>query len=513
MEPSNQPAPAAPAPAGKPKEPLVIIGGAVLLVAVIGGVLWWKYPRKPEEQTKPPDRTVASKKYIEPPEAVEKIEQAPKKKPGGNGNSFLEDFGKDPTSEVETGTVLSNDELERRFQAIVHDREAHDAYVAKIRSWKSPVEKAKLKEAELEMQRMTSALEKQYDSLDKELGKARKARPNDVIPSWLTGELLIEIGSEPETILLHLEKALKGGLVRSRLYASMARALIETNRFEKAHDVSLQSLEKDPQDRYVWKAYQLTTFNLERFAEFAKKLDSTFPKEKPEWVQRMAKQVDEMNAKWQAEEKLRATEKKADDLPRVRITVQHRRFLRGPDGASLGKIETTGTEEFIVELFEDQAPATVANFISLVESKAYDGTRFHLAVSAVMAVGGDLQSKKGDPADDGDGGPGYVIPDEFGSPKARCHFRGSLSMVNFERPKTAGSQFFITLVPRPEFDGRHTVFGRVIRGMEAVDNITRGRTNTSIGFFGLLVPGDLLLRAEVLRKRDHEYRVIKEKAE
>ncbi len=513
MESSSQPTPSVSAPSGRPRQPLVIIGGAVLLVAVIGGVLWWKFPSKPEEDPRPPDRKVAVKKTIEPAEQVEKIEQAPKKKAAGNGNSFLEDFGKDPATEVDAGTVLSNEELEKRFQAIVHDREVHDAYVAKIRSWKSPVVKEKIKEAEAEIQRMTSALEKQYETLDKELGKARKARPNDAIPAWLTGELLIEIGSEPETILLHLEKALKGGVARSRLYASLARARIETNQFQKAYELSLQALDKDPQDRYVWKAFQLTTFNLERFAEFAKKLDSSFPKEKPEWALRMGKQADEMYGKWQQEGALRAAEKKADDLPRVRITVEHRRFLRGSDGASLGKIEKTGVEEFIVELFEDQAPATVANFISLVESKAYDGTRFHLAVSAVMAVGGDLHSKTGDPAEDGDGGPGYVIPDEFGLPKARNHFRGSLSMVNFERPKTAGSQFFITLVPRPEFDGKHTVFGRVIRGMEAVDNITRGRTNNQIGFFGLLIPGDLLLRAEVLRKRNHEYKVIKEKAE
>ena len=74
---------------------------------------------------------------------------------------------------------------------------------------------------------------------------------------------------------------------------------------------------------------------------------------------------------------------------------------------------------------------------------------------------------------------------------------------------TAGSQFFISLIAQPELRGRVTVFGRVIRGQEVADQITRGRTNRSVGSFGKIIPGDLLVRAEVIRKRSHPYLVRK----
>jgi cyclophilin family peptidyl-prolyl cis-trans isomerase len=82
-------------------------------------------------------------------------------------------------------------------------------------------------------------------------------------------------------------------------------------------------------------------------------------------------------------------------------------------------------------------------------------------------------------------------------------------MVN-TGPHSAGSQFFITLVPKHEMDGLFTVFGRVIKGIDVVDSITRGRTNPQVGRFGQIIPGDLLVHAVVLRKRPHAYPVTKE---
>ena len=76
-------------------------------------------------------------------------------------------------------------------------------------------------------------------------------------------------------------------------------------------------------------------------------------------------------------------------------------------------------------------------------------------------------------------------------------------------PGKAGSQFFITLVAAPEFDGNSTAFGRVIRGQEVLDQVTEGRTNHEVGEFGKIIPGDLIVRAEVIRKRPHAYVVSK----
>ena len=125
-----------------------------------------------------------------------------------------------------------------------------------------------------------------------------------------------------------------------------------------------------------------------------------------------------------------------------------------------------------------------------------------------MVVGGDPNTKNADPADDGLGGPGYVIPDEFNLPGARSHFRGTISTVQ-NGPRKSGSQFFVTLVASPEFDGNSTAFGRVIQGQEVLDQVTEGRTNREVGQFGKIIPGDRIVHAEVIRKRPHAYLVTK----
>ncbi len=123
-----------------------------------------------------------------------------------------------------------------------------------------------------------------------------------------------------------------------------------------------------------------------------------------------------------------------------------------------------------VELFEDRAPGTTGNFIELAEKGFYDGVIFHRVIEGFMIQGGD-------PEGSGRGGPGYTIPDEF-HPELRHDGKGILSMAN-AGPDTGGSQFFITLAPTPWLDDRHAVFGRVIEGMEVVDEI--GSVDTGAG--------------------------------
>lgn len=194
---------------------------------------------------------------------------------------------------------------------------------------------------------------------------------------------------------------------------------------------------------------------------------------------------------WQREEKLRETDAKAD-LPQVRL-----RTNRG---------------DLVVELFEDQAPNTVANFLSLVERGFYNGLTFHRVIEGFMAQGGC-------PKGDGTGGPGYAIACECYQRNRRQHFRGVLSMAHAGRD-TGGSQFFITFVPTPHLDSRidpqtgqpeidpktgqpsvgHTVFGRVIEGIEVLAKLQRrSPTNPEAP------PADKILKAVVLRKRNHPY--------
>ena len=115
-----------------------------------------------------------------------------------------------------------------------------------------------------------------------------------------------------------------------------------------------------------------------------------------------------------------------------------------------------------VELFDEDAPKTVENFLTLARQRFYDGVVFHRVIPGFMIQGGD-------PTGTGTGGPGYTFEDEINAHRVE---RGALAMAN-AGPNTNGSQFFIvTAESAPWLDGKHTVFGRVTRGMEIVDAIS-----------------------------------------
>lgn len=127
----------------------------------------------------------------------------------------------------------------------------------------------------------------------------------------------------------------------------------------------------------------------------------------------------------------------------------------------------TSMGNFTIELFETEAPNTVGNFVKLAEKNFYDGVIFHRVIDGFMIQGGD-------PTGTGRGGPGYQFADEI-HPKLKHSAEGTLSMAN-AGPNTNGSQFFITLVPTPHLDGRHTVFGKVSEGMDVVKKISKTPT-------------------------------------
>ena len=128
----------------------------------------------------------------------------------------------------------------------------------------------------------------------------------------------------------------------------------------------------------------------------------------------------------------------------------------------------TNMGEFEIELFEDKTPITTKNFIDLAQEGFYDGVIFHRIIDGFMIQGGD-------PTGPGRGGPGYTIEDEF-TPELTHESEGILSMANTGRPHTGGSQFFITLAATPWLDGHHTVFGKVVKGMEVVREIGHVKT-------------------------------------
>lgn len=252
--------------------------------------------------------------------------------------------------------------------------------------------------------------------------------------------------------------ALKTGRIEQRL-----------NRFDGAVGNLEKYLKKDPSNLETRMLLAVSYFAVHRFEEalglFEAALKEKLEPEQKETTEQFRKMAAGYVDLWKSEQGIRTREAKADDLPRILLTT------------TKGEIE--------LELFENEAPNTVANFIELTSKKYYDGLKFHRVIPGFMAQGGC-------PRGDGTGDPGYRFKDEL-SGSIRSHFRGSLSMAN-SGPDTNGSQFFLTHLPAEWLNGKHTVFGRVVRGQDVVDRLR---------------VGDAIIKTEVKRKRDHPYAVKK----
>ena len=138
-------------------------------------------------------------------------------------------------------------------------------------------------------------------------------------------------------------------------------------------------------------------------------------------------------------------------------------------------IQMENGKEIKIELYPQIAPITVENFISLVKDGFYDGLTFHRVIPGFMIQGGC-------PDGTGMGGPGHTIKGEFlsnGVENTLRHTRGVLSMARANNPDSAGSQFFIMHADAPHLDGQYAAFGKVVEGMEAVDEIAAVPTNYS----------------------------------
>lgn len=207
-------------------------------------------------------------------------------------------------------------------------------------------------------------------------------------------------------------------------------------------------------------------------ADAVKRLEETSTKPtdvgKPPAANASAYSASAWREAWDQEQTFRQREAEANDLPRVKIRT------------TLGEI--------VVELFENESPNTVANFVNLVEKKFYDGLKFDRATP-----GDHLRS--GCPVGDGTGGPGYDLAPECSKPDRRRPFRNGLTTVLHGR-NSNGSQFQFLLDDAPELDGRVTVFGRIIAGADVVEKIAQQSADEA-------KPG--IQATEVLRKRSHDY--------
>jgi cyclophilin family peptidyl-prolyl cis-trans isomerase len=262
-----------------------------------------------------------------------------------------------------------------------------------------------------------------------------------------------------------------------RFLVKSASDHIEHDRYAEAKAITDALIANECPDKSIYNSAAIAAYVLNDF----EKAEEYFKQAQDAGVvsdygRELAGTVSEYKDLWAAEQKIRDAEAAKDDLPRV-------------------KLQTT-KGDIVIELFEDQAPDTVGNFISLVEGKDgkgfYDGLTFHRVLQNFMSQGGD-------PKGDGTGGPGYTIFCECYKDDYRRHFAGTLSMAHSGRD-TGGSQFFLTFRPTPHLNGKHTAFGRVIEGMEVLAELNRRNPDDPAA-----PPADKIVKATVLRKRDHAY--------
>ena len=262
----------------------------------------------------------------------------------------------------------------------------------------------------------------------------------------------------------------------SDIVMNWVNVLENQNQFPQAIAAMENLSEEQLQDPNTALAYAQLLYSDNRFNDAIEALNSVNQESEnasPVTASRIASvktKYEEAIGHWQEEQSIRDVEDAAGDMPTARIIT-----VKGP-------IELT--------LFEDHAPNTVANFITLAQDGFYDGTKFHRVLKKFMAQGGDPNSKDGAEGSPGSGGPGYTIKDEHLGDDFRRHFAGSLSMANRSAPNSGGSQFFITHLPTNHLDGRHTVFGRVTSGLDVVRN---------------LEVDDEILSITITSKRNHDY--------
>jgi cyclophilin family peptidyl-prolyl cis-trans isomerase len=293
-------------------------------------------------------------------------------------------------------------------------------------------------------------------------------------------------------IVVILNRLIKAGTAKPNLVEQVVGMLFEQNSYSSVIEIADRLAEARDVNPRLLVIDSLAHFNSNDF-EKAKELSLRAAKADPAVAtgsDGFARRCDEQAEFWKKELEIRAREARADDLPRV--------LLR------------TNKGDILLELFENEAPNTVANFISLVEAGKYDGTKFHHVIPNFMAQGGDPNTLDDDPRNDGLGGPGYTIACECYTEKARKHFQGSVSMVrNKDERDTGGSQFFLTHRPTEHLNwapgktkDNHTVFGRILEGLDVALALRQADPAQK-------QKADVIESATVIRKRNHEYVTVK----
>ncbi len=183
-----------------------------------------------------------------------------------------------------SGPIPTTEQLEKQFSVIVQNQERVNQLKTRAAGAMAAKNTATVKRDLEEAKPLVSLLNLREAAFERDLAAARQAHPKDPTVQWLTGELLIAVGGEPEQILPYLHNAALTGMKRPQLFASLAKVEFDLNRFEAAYSDSLQAIEQDRQSHAAWDSYSRAAFALERFGEVIQRLDQAFPNARPDWA-------------------------------------------------------------------------------------------------------------------------------------------------------------------------------------------------------------------------------------
>lgn len=270
-----------------------------------------------------------------------------------------------------------------------------------------------------------------------------------------------KLANQSKALVKEMEAAAKAELDKDRTSSNALRSLM---------GLALQQAAKD-QD---WKTLELGDFLIKKgispkYFEVAAKSESLSIEQKQLFDELLIRQAESIK----------------NDLPRVEFK--------------------TSKGNVIVELFENEAPGTVGNFVFLVENGYFNDMLFHRVIEGFVAQSGGFKLDESGEQRGGEG-PGYEIKCECYEPNARKHFTGCLSMAKKPNQRdSGGSEFYVTLERTIGLDGEHTVFGRVLSGFSAIENLERTHlTDRDIDPMEGVIE-DKIISAKVLRKRAHKY--------
>ncbi|HWB98517.1 MAG TPA: hypothetical protein VG672_17520, partial [Bryobacteraceae bacterium] len=311
--------------------------------------LWVVVAWKGEEHSRPQSPPEAAREA--PPANPHQPQKQPAPSAGNLEGSLLDQMNGKASGDPSAANVESSSALEQEFNTILKSNERlaelKEEVTAARRSGKNEGVEARM----IEGRGLINRMNQQLGQLEQNLAAARKARPDDPAAQWLTGELLLFVGGEPNEIRPYFQRAVDGGVDRARAFAGLANVEYEAGEYQKAYQTSLKALEKDPRSQYVWGAYSKAALGVERFGEVLDRMEKTFPRNAPGWAEAIRGNARDLSARWNEEQTRRKSEDQANNLPVVKLTIEHRRYVPGPDRSTPPTLATGARGDVEIELF------------------------------------------------------------------------------------------------------------------------------------------------------------------